>query len=61
MTDPNNMNDSNNNLKLYTRLREYKENLLFFPTMDIYNLIYKCELLLRRNKNSLRGETTLGG
>lgn len=47
------MSDSNNNLNFYTTLRQYKENTLIFPTMDIYNVIYKCELLFRKNEINL--------
>ncbi|XP_011883597.1 PREDICTED: uncharacterized protein LOC105570767 isoform X2 [Vollenhovia emeryi] len=46
-------NDLNNNICSFSRLREYKENILTFPTMDIYNIIYKCELLFRKNETKL--------
>jgi len=45
--------DPNNNISLFSKLREYKENVLIFPTMDIYNIIYKCELLFRKNETKL--------
>lgn len=48
-----NNSDPNNNLGFFTSLREYKENALIFPTIEIYNIMYKCELLFRKNINNL--------
>lgn len=42
--------DPNNNFSLYSKLREYKENVLTFPSMDIFNVMYKCELFFQKNE-----------
>lgn len=31
---------NNNNLSFFTKRKEYKENILIFPSIDIYNIIY---------------------
>jgi len=36
----------------FIKLREYKDNVLIFPSIEIYNIVYKCELLFRRNERS---------
>jgi len=46
-------NELNNNPSFFIKLREYKDNILIFPSIEIYNIIYKCELLFRRNEHSL--------
>lgn len=51
------MIDPNNNLGFYTKLREYKENILLFPTVDIYNVIYRCELLFRKHARQIFSNT----
>lgn len=52
-TNDSNNNSNYNNLSFYTKLREYKENILIFPSVEIYNLICKCELLFRKNETNL--------
>lgn len=56
MSDNNNINHNNlndSNISLFSTLREYKENILIFPSMEIFNIIYKCELLFRKHETDL--------
>jgi len=36
----------------FIKLREYKDNVLIFSSIEIYNIVHKCELLFRRNEHS---------
>lgn len=45
--------DANNNVSYYTKLRQYKDNVLFFPTTDVFNIMYKCELSFRKNEKKI--------
>lgn len=46
-------NDLNNNLSTFTKLREFKENILIFSSIEIYNIVHQCELLFRKNEHNL--------
>lgn len=48
-----NTNDAKNNIALYTSLREFKKFVLYYPTLDLYDIICKCELLFRKHENNI--------
>jgi hypothetical protein len=39
-------------LSLFTKLKEFKENILVFPSLAFYNYIYSCELEFRVNEKN---------